>query len=648
MDLGLLLKQINGNVAAMDKCNYNFGIFISSDNGGFGHNVPKCQKFAESNQRLDSQSSRGHILIEPVMATPNDYMYLATLPKRARMIDNCDNDYPLIRSKMPTNVVDALNGHREKVLIQDPFGSHQLGENATVSYKVASNKIRTEVPKHLTTQGILSMDEHPVIQDIVKFKQAEKAQYMTQQQQQQQSNVNDNDDESTFEMYIQQQSSCDDNATNTIDNNNNNNTNNNNNDNDNESNDNASIDNDTTKSMASTILSSNASTPTKMTPVMPSFIPPPPPPPSFMPPPPPPPPMEPSIFSRSASPNPQRTNNSIFSRTTTPEPAPIQSSTAATAATAATIAAAAATLFDSIEKLPLPPLPTSAPPVIGQAIPPPPPPRPQPPPPTIQTLIPPVPLLPTVTNQSVPPPPLLPPVPLLPAVTNQSVPPPPPPPPPTLRPAATNQSGPPPPPPPPLPPPPPQIPTSLLPISAEELNQAAAAAATTSITTPIIQQSSNQPPSTSATNQQTLTLQDELAQKILTRTQKENDTLTIITDTLENIKATREIETTNNTGPVVGLSLQDELKIMLQKLELKKQNSENLPNIEERVNAMRLMRANRSQFTSNGQPSILGGLASAIPYDPIMSRRRAIQDSDDENGDSDNDSDDDDNNIDGF
>ncbi|AQN78583.1 ACH96167.1 61k AcORF9 3-like protein [Kallithea virus] len=130
MDLAALLSRINGNLETMDQCNYNFGIFIGRDFSDTRNNISELRDFSKSNQRMDtSPTSRSNFMIEPVLSQPSDYLYLASLPKNARL-----DERSLIRSNIPDTVIDTCN-KTHNVLIHDAFGSMGVGQDATVLYK---------------------------------------------------------------------------------------------------------------------------------------------------------------------------------------------------------------------------------------------------------------------------------------------------------------------------------------------------------------------------------------------------------------------------------------------------------------------------------------------------------------------------------
>lgn len=117
MDFGILLSDLNGRLKTMDKYNYNFGITINAGRGIAWPAIPNAQGIPNTYQRMDAQEyDRSRLIIEPILAEPMDYVYLATLPKRAKVDDS------LIKSSIPDTVMDSLR-EPHKVLVYDDMGA---------------------------------------------------------------------------------------------------------------------------------------------------------------------------------------------------------------------------------------------------------------------------------------------------------------------------------------------------------------------------------------------------------------------------------------------------------------------------------------------------------------------------------------------
>lgn len=125
MDLGVLLNDIHDS-RSLDQPNYNFGISISSGGLPFGNTLSFDHGASNSDKPMDS-SSKNRIIIEPVLACPEDYLYLASLPKRSKL--------DLVRSTPPETIVGLLNNNLYGVLIEDQYGVLTNKKQSTVLYQ---------------------------------------------------------------------------------------------------------------------------------------------------------------------------------------------------------------------------------------------------------------------------------------------------------------------------------------------------------------------------------------------------------------------------------------------------------------------------------------------------------------------------------
>lgn len=131
MDLGVLLNDINA-FKSNNKLNYNFGITISSGDQFVGNNISKYTESSNAAQPMDSRNGGifdKKIIIEPILSTQENYLYLAHLPKRTKF----END-GLISSEMPTSVLNMRNNQEYPVLIQNQYGAYDKNVNSTLLY----------------------------------------------------------------------------------------------------------------------------------------------------------------------------------------------------------------------------------------------------------------------------------------------------------------------------------------------------------------------------------------------------------------------------------------------------------------------------------------------------------------------------------
>lgn len=126
MDLGILLNDINGRLKTMDERCYNFGITINTGRHCAWNDISKNGGISNTSQYMDAQeNNRSRLIIEPILAEPMDYVYLATLPKRAKIDDS------LIKSSIPDTVMDSLK-EPHKVLVYDDMGALTKNKNNTL------------------------------------------------------------------------------------------------------------------------------------------------------------------------------------------------------------------------------------------------------------------------------------------------------------------------------------------------------------------------------------------------------------------------------------------------------------------------------------------------------------------------------------
>lgn len=152
MDLARLLNDLNGRLKIVDKFNNCLGITIVSSGSFGGDNSADCNRFSNSDQRVDSQRAQSEIIIEPIIAEATDFVRLATLPKRARLVGASDNDdddndncnvrqrkktkrrqidNSLIKSSVADIVIDSQQQKSYNVLFHDRYGALTNRENST-------------------------------------------------------------------------------------------------------------------------------------------------------------------------------------------------------------------------------------------------------------------------------------------------------------------------------------------------------------------------------------------------------------------------------------------------------------------------------------------------------------------------------------
>nr|QHG11275.1 61k AcORF9 [Oryctes rhinoceros nudivirus]UBR58218.1 PP78/83 protein [Oryctes rhinoceros nudivirus]WDA64491.1 PP78/83 protein [Oryctes rhinoceros nudivirus]WDA64858.1 PP78/83 protein [Oryctes rhinoceros nudivirus]WDA64987.1 PP78/83 protein [Oryctes rhinoceros nudivirus] len=117
MDLSVLLNNLN-DVQSNSEYNYNFGVTINSGHLHFGDNISSSVNLSNADKSMDSRNcSVKKIIIEPILATQEDFLHLAQFPKRAKFDDD------IINSEVPNFVVDLINNKTRPILIRDAYGA---------------------------------------------------------------------------------------------------------------------------------------------------------------------------------------------------------------------------------------------------------------------------------------------------------------------------------------------------------------------------------------------------------------------------------------------------------------------------------------------------------------------------------------------
>lgn len=179
MDLARLLNDLNGRLKIVDKFNNCLGITIVSGGSSGGNNSAECSRFSNSDQRLDSQHAQSEIIIEPIVAEATDFVRLATLPKRARLVSASDNnnndndddddddcnkrrrkkikrkqiDNSLIKSSVADIIIDSQHQKSYNVLFHDRYGALTNRENSTalLTMPCVLNNTKLDTPSAATT-----------------------------------------------------------------------------------------------------------------------------------------------------------------------------------------------------------------------------------------------------------------------------------------------------------------------------------------------------------------------------------------------------------------------------------------------------------------------------------------------------------------
>lgn len=129
MDLSILFDYIDGTVEAMGPRHYNYGISISRNIGDTRFVLPSMGGRTNAFNQLVAPTSDTSLIIEPVLSTAEDFIYLASLPaKRARI-----EDAGLISSEIP-EFVRGRNNRAHKVLLRDEYGAYGNNKHQTVLY----------------------------------------------------------------------------------------------------------------------------------------------------------------------------------------------------------------------------------------------------------------------------------------------------------------------------------------------------------------------------------------------------------------------------------------------------------------------------------------------------------------------------------
>lgn len=135
MELGAVINELNEHVSIMDAYNYNVSIAVGHNISDNGCNQPKLQRVADANQRLGARTNAVNnkrrslfyddpfvqppppLFIEPVLTSPDDYVHLSSLPKRAKL------DEYYVRSTVPGIVRNTLLNKPHNVVVSDPLNA---------------------------------------------------------------------------------------------------------------------------------------------------------------------------------------------------------------------------------------------------------------------------------------------------------------------------------------------------------------------------------------------------------------------------------------------------------------------------------------------------------------------------------------------
>lgn len=231
MDLGVLLTRINEHLANNNSPVYNYGISIGAGHNGTRFDQSQLARYSNAtNEMVPRQSSS--LIIEPILAQPDDYIYLASLPqqqqnmrrrrsrnpnannvgtKRRKTNDNNtddddddddNDDNHIIRSTIPKKFT-SLNGQTHDVYVRDRFGRLGKHPNSTVLVQPGTTSVLYNAVT-MVTDGDSSAQQQNQQPEQQQQQEVEQQQEVDQQQEseQQQTDVSMVDDLSLQQISL--------------------------------------------------------------------------------------------------------------------------------------------------------------------------------------------------------------------------------------------------------------------------------------------------------------------------------------------------------------------------------------------------------------------------------------------------------------